>query len=199
MKSKNSPIKSSLKLIIIEDKKLHQTFDSYRLIDIDLSKYNLQKENGSLWVTYEKKNRKRKLRYDYRLEASVDVVRTNQIISKGTLVTDDYVDFIKIKFTNFYQIPLSTYQLNQYNAKKELIKGKILTTAHVFKKQTPKEFQIKQGDRLVTTLQEGPIIATFYTQALNDAHIGDIISIQKDRDVVFQAKILKDGEARVVE
>ncbi len=181
-------------LTITRYSKKPKEFERYKLKDIYISKGNLQREKGSLSAIFTLDTKKRKLFYHYKLDATVDVLIANQHIQKGRTLTDELVDFVPIKFTNFYQKPITAYYLNRYRAKTSLIPGKVLTTRHVSKVTV-----IKRGDILTATLKDGGVVVSFSAQAMKDAHIGDIIKIKRNHKSFFKAKIVSSTHAKVIE
>lgn len=180
-------------LVIKRYSKLPKEFQTYKLKEIYISKANLKKEKGSISAIFTNDIKKRKLYYNYTLEATVEVLRANQYIQKNRTLSDDLVDFITIKFTNFYQKPITAYYLNKYRARTTIITGKILTTRHISKVTT-----IKRGDSLRATLRDGGVEVSFSAVALKDAHVGDIIKIKRNHNSFFQAKIISNTEAEVI-
>ena len=180
-------------LIIKRYSNLPKDFASYKLSEIYIAKNNLKREKGNVSVTFINNNQKRKIFYNFTLDATVDVLRANQDIQRGKTLTDDLVDFVSIKFTNFYQMPITAYHLNKYRAKTSIIEGKILTYRHISKLTA-----IKRGDMITATLRDGGVIVTFPAQALKDAHIGDVIKIKRNHNSFFQAKIISQTQALVI-
>lgn len=171
---------------------LPKTFERYRLSNISISDNNLQRDKGTVSVIFTDGIKKRKLYYHFKVDATVDVLRTNQYIQQGKTITEDLVDFIPIKFANFYQMPITAYYINKYRARTSLVEGKILTTRHVSKVTA-----VKRGDMLSTTLKDGGVIATFQTQALKDAYIGDIIKVKRDHNSFFHVRVTSATTAEV--
>jgi len=168
-------------------------FEKYQLKDIFISDNNLQRDKGTITVSFTNGIKKRKLHYHYKIDATVDVLRANQYIQAGKILTDDLVDFVTIKFTNFYQTPITAYYLNKYRARTSLVEGKILTTRHI-----SKITDVKRGDMLITTLRDGGVIVTFQAQALKDAYIGDIIKVKRNHQSFFQVKVISSTQAVVI-
>ncbi len=171
---------------------LPKEFTKYKLLEVSISDNNLKREKGTLSGTYAYGDKKRKLYYHFNIDASVDVLRTNQYIQKGKTLTDNLIDFVTIKFTNFYQTPITAYYLNQYRARTSLVEGKILTTRHI-----EKVTSVKRGDKLSTTLRDGGVSVIFQSEALKDAHIGDIIKVKRNHKSFFHVKIISSTEAVV--
>jgi flagella basal body P-ring formation protein FlgA len=169
-------------------------FEKYKLEKIHITKNNLKKEHGNLSVTFKLDKKRKRLIYSYHLEATVDVLKANQYIPKGTTLTDDQVDFVNIKFTNFYQEPITVYHLNSNRARTSIKIGKILTTRHISKVTT-----LKRGDSVTATLRDGYVSVSFQAIALKDAYIGDIIKIKKDYKKFFKAKVISRGRVEVVD
>jgi len=159
-------------------------FEKYKLKDIFISDNNLKRDKGTITVTFINGSKKRKLHYHYKIDATVDVLRANQYIQAGKVLTDDLVDFITIKFANFYQKPITAYHLNRYRARTSLVEGKILTTRHI-----AMITDVKRGDMLTTTLKDGGVIVTFQAQALKDAYIGDIIKVKRNHQSFFHVRV----------
>ncbi len=173
---------------------LPREFEKYQLSEIYISDNNLKREKGSISAIFKDGKKKRRLYYHFEIDATVDVLRANQYIQKGKTISDAMVDFITIKFTNFYQIPITSYYINRYRARTSLVEGKILTTKHITKVTT-----VKRGDKLTTTLRDGGVIVTFQTQALKDAHVGDIIKVRRNHKSFFQVRIISSTEAVVTQ
>lgn len=171
---------------------LPRAFENYKLSEISISDNNLKREKGSISAIFREGSKKRKLYYHFKVDATVQVLRANQYIQKGKTISDDLVDFVTIKFTNFYQIPITAYYLHKYRARTSLVEGKILTTRHITKITS-----VKRGDKLSTTLRDGGVIVTFQTQALKDAYIGDIIKVKRNHKSFFHARIISSTEAVV--
>jgi flagella basal body P-ring formation protein FlgA len=169
-------------------------FEKYKLKKIYISENNLKRDKGTITVLFVNGIKKRKLHYHYKIDATVDVLRANQYIQAKKTITDDLVDFITIKFTNFYQKPITAYYLNRYRARTSLVEGKILTTRHV-----TKQTDVKRGDMLNTTLTDGGVVVTFQTQALKDAYIGDIIKVKRNHKSFFHVRVTSKNSAVVVE
>jgi flagella basal body P-ring formation protein FlgA len=168
-------------------------FEKYKLKDIYISDNNLKRDQGTITVLFVNGIKKRKLHYHYKIDATVDVLRANQYIQAGKTITDDLVDFITIRFTNFYQTPITAYHLNRFRARTSLVEGKILTTRHI-----SKITDVKRGDMLTTTLRDGGVIVTFQAQALKDAYIGDIIKVKRHHQSFFHVKIISSTQAVVI-
>lgn len=171
---------------------LPKEFTKYKLAEVYISENNLKREKGTLSTTYIYGEKKRKLYYHFNIDASVDVLRSNQKIQKGKTITDNLVDFVTIKFTNFYQIPITAYYLNRHRARTTLVEGKILTTRHI-----EKVTSVKRGDKLSTTLRDGGVAVIFQSVALKDANIGDIIKVKRNHNSFFHARIISENEAVV--
>jgi flagella basal body P-ring formation protein FlgA len=171
---------------------LPKEFEKYNLTEINISDNNLKREKGTVSATYTYGAKKRRLYYHFDIDATVDVLRANQYIQKGKTITDNLVDFVTIKFTNFYQIPITAYYLHKYRARTSLVEGKILTTRHITKITA-----VKRGDKLSTTLRDGGVIVTFQTEALKDAYIGDIIKVRRNHKSFFHVRIISPTEAVV--
>ncbi len=173
---------------------LPKDFHLYKLDSIYLAKGNLRREKGSVSATFSKNGQKRKVYYRYTIDATVDVLRANQYIQKGKTITDDMVDFISIKFTNFYQKPITKWYLNRYRANRSIVDGKILTTKHITKITT-----LKRGDIVTAILRDGAIEVTFSAKTLKDGYVGDIIKIKRDYSSFFNAKIISATEVEIIE
>ncbi len=168
-------------------------FQNYKLTEIYIPNGNLKKEKGSVSAIFISGTKKRKLYYNYRLDATVEVLKTNQYIKKGRTLSDGIVDFVTIKFTNFYQVPITPYYLNRYRTRTTLVEGKILTTRHISKLTT-----VKRGDYINATIRDGGVIVNFKAQVLKDAHIGDIVKIKRNHKNFFKAKIISSTRAEVI-
>ena len=173
---------------------LPKEFEKYKLSKISISTNNLKREKGSISAIFKNGAKKRRLYYHFKVDATVEVLRANKYIKKGKTISDDLVDFTTIKFTNFYQIPITSYHINRYRARTSLVEGKILTIKHVTKVTT-----VKRGDKLSTTLRDGGVIVTFQTEALKDAYIGDVIKVKRNHKSFFKARIVSSTKAVVIE
>ncbi|MCH9813309.1 MAG: flagellar basal body P-ring formation chaperone FlgA [Epsilonproteobacteria bacterium] len=174
--------------------KLPKEFEKYQLKEIYIAPSAIQREKGNISVIYTDGQKKRKLFYHFKLDATVGVLRTIQSIQKGKRLTEDLVEGITIKFTNFYQKPITPYYLNRYDAKMSIIEGKILTTRHISKMT-----DVKRGDLLTATLRDGAVEVSFQAVALKDAYINDIIKIKRNHKSFFKARIISNTKAVVVE
>ncbi len=173
---------------------LPKDFNNYKLLNVRVSDNNLKREKGTLSALFYYGKKRRKVYYHFNIDATVEVLKTNRYIKRGETLTDDIVDFITIKFTNFYQKPITPYYLNRYRARTSLVEGKILTTRHVSKVTT-----IKRGDQLNTTLRDGGVSVSFQTKAMKDAYIGDVIKVKRNHKSFFKARITSSSSAEVVQ
>jgi flagella basal body P-ring formation protein FlgA len=181
-------------LVIKRSSPLPKNFENYKLEDIHISNNNLKREKGSLSATYIYGKKRKRVIYSYKLDANVDVLRANQYISKGKTLTDDLVDFINIRFTNFYQKPITAYYLGKNRARTTIPNGKIITTKHISKVTT-----LKRGDKVTATLRDGYVIVTFQVTAMRDAYIGDIIKVKKDHKNFYKAMVMSRSQVEIVD
>ena len=171
---------------------LPKDFENYKLLNVRVSNNNIKRKKGTLSALFYNGTKRRKIYYHFTIDATVEVLKTNKYIKKGETLTDDIVDFITIKFTNFYQKPITPYYLNRFRARTSLVEGKILTTRHVSKVTT-----VKRGDTLNTTLRDGGVSVSFQTKAMKDAYIGDIIKVKRNHKSFFKARITSSSTAEV--
>jgi flagella basal body P-ring formation protein FlgA len=171
---------------------LPREFEKYKLSYMNITDSSLKREKGSVSAIFLYGRKKRKLYYHFNIDATVEVLRANQYIQKGKTISDDLVDFVPIKLTNFYQIPITEHYLNRYRARTTLVEGKILTTRHV-----TKVTDVKRGDMLSTTLRDGGVSVTFQAKALKDAYIGDIIKVKRNHKNFFHVKVTSSTTAVV--
>ena len=173
---------------------LPREFEKYKLSYINITDSSLKREKGSVSAVFKYGRKKRKLYYHFNIDATVEVLKANQYIQKGKTISDDLVDFVPIKLTNFYQTPITEWYLNKYRARTTLVEGKILTTRHVVKVT-----DVKRGDMLTTTLRDGGVSVTFQTKALKDAYIGDTIKVKRNHQNFFHVRVTSATTAEVTQ
>ncbi len=179
---------------IIKTSKLPKNFENYKLENIHIANNTLKREKGSLSATYIFGKKRRRVLYKFEIDATVNVLRANQYIQKGKTLTDDLVDFVNIKFTNFYQVPITAFHLNKYRARTTLQDGKILTIKHI-----QKVTALKRGDTVTARLRDGYIHVTFQATTLTDAYIGDVIKIKKDHQHFYKARVVSRSNVEIVD
>ncbi|NPA73863.1 MAG: flagellar basal body P-ring formation protein FlgA [Epsilonproteobacteria bacterium] len=166
-----------------------QDFKNYKFYKIEVSKYALQKNDGTFAVLYKNSDdRTLRVYFRFKIVAKVTVFKAKNNITNGKILTSK--DYEK-KEVDFDKIPSNILSLDKDGeivAKTFIKKGKILTSYMVKKKTL-----IRKKDVVTAVIKSGALKVEFEATALNDANIGDEVRVINSDKKVFKAIAIDKG------
>ncbi len=168
--------------------------DGYRVTNVAVTKDTLRRAKGSVMVTLQKGQKKRRLYFKYNLDATVTLYKSAQPIQRGARLIPQMATKVTIPFNALYHRPITDEAFYRYVAKQHIGVNKPLTIEKF--KNAP---DIQRNDTVTAVIKEGGIELQFTAKALQDGNVGDIIRIRKDYKRHFKARVLSNTDVEVVE
>ena len=163
---------------IIYSKKISQ-----KIISIDTSLINTNKPNGIIKIN-------NSIFLSYKITAYLKVLKTTQVIHKGDIINHSNTALCKIKFKNFYSIPLLTHPKDMMSTS-YIPKNKI-----IYSYMVSKPFLIKRGDMVQIVSKSGNIEITLQGIALQNGKKGDSIKV-KINSTTYNVVVIGVDKARL--
>jgi len=148
---------------------------------IDISNINIKRNSGTIKVN--------NLYLFYKLDASIKVLKSTNIINKNEKLTTTNTILKQIPFKGFYSPPLTSYTNNvakMYIPKNAIIYDYMITTANA----------IQKGEKINIISNSGGIEISFQAISLQNGKPGDIIKVKKGKQI-FCVTIDKNGNGRL--
>ena len=133
---------------------------------------------------------KKKLFFDYRIEAKIKVYFSRVDIKKSQKVSTLNTIQKIIKLDKLKALPINVNHLNTMQLKRHLKKDKIITIRDIAKLNL-----VKKGSMVTVVLQNNNINISFLAKALQNGKLRDIITLQKNDKKRIKAKVV--GKNRV--
>ena len=164
-------------------------FGDYTFDKISVKEYNLRKKDGTFVVIYKNaKARELRIFFRYTILAKIFLFKAKHNIRSGKILFRN--DFEK-KESVFGKIPLKIVKdlkSGAYRAKNYIRKGAVITK-YMIKKIT----LVRKKDMLLSVIKDGNLQIEFYSKALQDGNMGDIIKTVGNNGKIYKAKIIGKG------
>ncbi len=164
-------------------------FDDYTFDSINIKEYNLRKKSSSFIVVY-KNSRGRKLRifFKYNILAKISLFKAKHNIRSGKILFRNDFEKNEVKFDKIPSNFIEDLKNRVYIAKNYIRQGSILTR-YLIKKAT----LVKKKDTLRSIIKDGSLQVEFFSKALQDGNMGDIIKTIGNNGKIYKAKIVGKG------
>lgn len=128
---------------------------------------------------------KEQLFLNYTITASLEVFKASHNINRGKILS--YVDltYNKENFSRFTGTPLKSINKRQVRLKKRLLKGKTLYEHDV--EPLP---SVLKNKNVYVRFNNGNVHLEFQAKSLQDAQLGEVISVQKKDKTRLKAKVI---------
>jgi len=164
-------------------------FDSYIYDRINIKEHKLRKKSGSFIALYKNSiGKKVRIFFKYNILAKISLFKAKHNIRSGKILSQN--DFEKNE-VNFDKIPLNfikDLKSGAYIAKNYIRKGAVITK-YMIKKAT----LVKKKDTLRSIIKDGNLQVEFFSKALEDGNLGDIIKTIGNNGKIYKAKIVGKG------
>ena len=171
-----------------------RNFANYQLEKITLSAASLKRNTGTFSVLYSNTKKKKKRFFKFKLDATIGVYVSQRYIKKDRIIDDNYVTFQEVAFEKFRARPIDEHYFYNYESKRSIKKGKIITVNDL-----RRIIDIKRGDTLDATLVDEAVQLTFKVKAVEEGNIGDIIKVKRGHYKKFKAQITSKNTVDILE
>ena len=171
-----------------------RNFETYQVEKITISKASLKRNHGTLSVLYTSPTKKKKRFFKFELDATLPVYVSSRYIKKNTPINEHYIQLQEVPFTYFTAKPIDAHYLYDYESKRSIKEGKILTVhdlRHIL--------DVKRGALVNATIYDGNVILTFKVKTIEEGNIGDIIRVKRGHYKKLSAKITSKTTVDILE
>ncbi len=171
-----------------------KNFAQYQLEKVTLSAASLKRNHGTFSVLYAKANKKKKRFFKFTLDASLGVLFSSRYIKKNQTIDTYNTTYKEIKFQTFPAMPIDQSYFQDYESKRTIKEGKILT-----KNDLRHIVDVKRGTLLDATLYDGNVQLTFKAKSIEEGNIGDIIKVKRGLYKKMRAIITSKQSVDIIE
>jgi flagella basal body P-ring formation protein FlgA len=171
-----------------------KNFDTYRVEKITISQASLKRNHGTLSVLYTSPRKKKKRFFKFKLDATLPVYISSRYIKKNHPIDENYVQLQEITFKNFSSKPIDAHFLYDYESKRSIKEGKIITIHDV-----RRILDVKRGQMVDATIYDGNVILTFKVKTIEEGNIGDIIKVKRGHYKKLKAQIISKTSVDILE
>jgi flagella basal body P-ring formation protein FlgA len=176
-----------IKKITVRPRSYMQELPSSYTFDIR-SRHHLSKDG---LVSIEDKLR-RKYFFNYYVDAKVDVLTTQKMVSRGEELSKLNSKVINVKLDRFRALPVQENYTSKYQAKRHLKKGTQVTYRDIKKLNL-----VKRGDQITVWIDSAGMSISFAAKALQSGKLNDIISIQKSDGTRLKARVIAKNKVEI--
>ena len=155
--------------------------------EVQMQKKAHLSNNGTLSI---KTLDKKKLFFDYTLDATVNIYIAKKLLKKGDRLSALNTTKKNIQFHKFKAMPITEVQLNFIQSKRNMRAETILTSRDIENLHL-----VKRGSNVSVNYKNNTINISFSSKALQNGKLNDIITIQKRDKTRLRAKVI--GKNRV--
>lgn len=171
-----------------------KNFDHYQVEKITISQASLKRNHGTLSVLYSSPTKKKKRFFKFELDATLPVYISSRYIKKNHPIDENYLTLEEMHFKNFSSKPIDAHYLYDYESKRSIKEGKILTVHDL-----RRILDMKRGELVDATIYDGNVILTFKVKTIEEGNIGDIIKVKRGHYKKLKAKITSKTTVDIVE
>ncbi len=144
-------------------------------------------------IFYIQTPQKKRIFFEYRIKAFVDVMQTRTKVSKGEELTTRNMEKKSIMLQRFFAMPLQTIQKGLYQAKHTLKKGMLVTRRDIVALA-----YVHRKDKVSIVLQDGALKVQTTATALQNGALGDIIQVRTATKKIIKVRITGRNKAEVI-
>ncbi len=143
-------------------------------------------------ILHIKTDEKKKIFFNYKITAEVDVYETRREIAKGRELSNINCKKKSIILDKFRAMPLQKLQKGTLESKRKIKAGTILTVRDV-----QGLYLVKRGSNVNVSLKSSTLSISFSAKALQNGRYGDTIKIQKNNGIKMQVRVTGRHAAEV--
>ncbi len=174
--------------------KMPKKFNNYHIETIYLSNASLKRNHGTFSVLYANSKKKKKRFFKFNLDATIGVYLSQRNMKRAQTINTNYVSYQEITFKNFPTLPISEKYFYDYESKRSIKEGKIITINDV-----RRILDIKRDSIVDATLYDGAVELTFKVKTIEEGNIGDIIKVKRGHYKKFKAQITSKNSVDIIE
>ncbi len=169
-------------------------FKNYQIDTIFLSHASLKRNHGTFSILYTNSKKKKKRFFKFHLDATIGVYVSQRNIKRAQALNSNYLFYSEIPFKNIPTRPITEKYFYDYETKRSVKEGKIITINDV-----RRILDIKRGALIDGTLYDGAVVLTFKVKAIEEGNIGDIIKVKRGHYKKFNALITSKSSVDIIE
>ena len=167
---------------------------AYQLEKITISGASLKRNHGTFSVLYQSPKKKKKRYFKFDIDATLGVYVTRRYLKREHVINADVLEPQQVVFKNFSSMPINEQYFDNYEAKRSIKEGKIITLNDV-----RLILDIKRGELVDATLHDGSVVLNFKVKAIEEGSIGDIIKVKRGYYKKFRARITSANSVDILE
>ncbi len=188
------PTLSISKITIKALGKIPRDFQSYHIKTIYLSQASLKRDHGTFSVLYANDTKKKKRFFKFQLEAMIGLYLSQREMKRAQTLDNNYLIYKEVPFKNLPTPPITQKYFYDYETKRSIRRGKIITINDV-----RRILDIKRGKLVDATLHDGSVVLTFKVKTVQEGNIGDIIKVKRGYYKKFNARITSKTSVDIIE
>ncbi len=151
---------------------------------------NIKNKKSNDGIIYVKTDSKKKIFFNYKIDALIDVYISKYKIKRDTKITISNTSRKRIKFSKFKAIPIDIDDLNSVQSKNNIKENSIITIKDIEKLDI-----VEKGSSVNVSMNSKYIAISFIAKALKSGKLNDTITVQKSNGKRFRVQII--GKNRV--
>lgn len=174
--------------------KMPKQFQDARIEKITFTNAALKRQKGTFSVLFANDKKRKKRYYKYALDASIGIYMTEQILKKNSTLQSHHVRYQTIPFKHFAFKPIDERYFLGYETKRTIRDNRMLTINDL-----RRIVDVKRGNLLDATLQDGSVALTFKVRAIQEGNVGDIIKVKRGHYKNFKGQITTPSTVEIIE
>lgn len=174
--------------------RMPKKFNNYHIETIYLSHASLKRNHGTFSVLYANSKKKKKRFFKFNLDATLGVYYSQRALKRDQAINTHYVSYQEIPFKSFPSLPISEKHFYDYESKRSIKEGKIITVHDI-----RRILDIKRDTIVDATLYDGAVELTFKVKTMEEGNIGDIIKVKRGHYKKFKAQITSKNSVDILE
>lgn len=174
--------------------KMPKKFNDYHIDTIYLSQASLKRNHGTFSVLYANSKKKKKRFFKFNLDATIGVYYSQRYLKRDQAINTHYVSYQEIPFKSFPSLPINEQHFYDYESKRSIKEGKIITVNDI-----RRILDIKRDTIIDATLYDGAVELTFKVKTIEEGNIGDIIKVKRGHYKKFKAQITSKSSVDIIE
>ena len=171
-----------------------KNFSQYQIEKITISKASLKRSRGTISVLYTSPKKTKKRFFKFTLDATLPVYISSQYIKKNHPIDAHYLRLEEVPFKNFSSLPIGEQHLYDYESKRSIKEGKILTVHDI-----RRILDMKRGELVNATIYDENVELNFKVKTMDEGNIGDIISVKRGLYKKLKARIVSKTSVDIIE
>lgn len=143
-------------------------------------------------IVYIKTEDKKKIFFDYEIDAEVTFYVTNEVINKGVVLSTLNTQKKSMKLDKFRAMPLQTEDLSEYQSKIPLKENEMITLKNI-----ESVILVHKDSAVNVRINDQEIAISFTAEAQKDGKLGDTIMVKKNDGKKLKARVVGKNRLEV--